>query len=184
MLFFSIAYEIKKFFYLCKNNICIKVDTLLIISAILLTLIGIAGCIIPGLPGTVLSYAALLCCYGTDSTLISPSQLWIWLAISIVVMVLDYILPGYMTKLFGGSRASAIGATLGLFAGIIFTPIGMLLGSFLGAVIGEMLNDHSTLQQGIKAGIGSFIAFIAGTGIKLIASVWMAWLVIKDIIQF
>ena len=156
-------------------------EIFLLIIAVILTLLGIAGCIIPGLPGTIFSYIALLCCFFTKSTLITSTQLWIWLAISVVVMILDYILPAYMTKLFGGSRASAIGATIGLFAGIFFTPIGMLLGSFLGAVIGEMLNDHSTLAQGIKAGIGSFLAFITGTGVKLIASFWMAWLVGKDI---
>lgn len=157
-------------------------DTFLLIAAVLLTLIGITGCILPGLPGTVLSYAALWCCYGCDQTLITPTQLWIWGGVSLVVMGLDYLLPGYMTKLFGGSRESALGATIGLFAGILLTPIGMLLGSFLGAVIGEMIHSRNDLNRALKAGVGSFLAFISGTGIKLFASLWMAWIVLKDLI--
>lgn len=156
-------------------------ETLLLILAVVLTVVGIAGCILPGLPGTILSYAALLCCYGCDTTQLTPTSLWIWAAVSLVVMGLDYVLPAYMTKLFGGSRASAIGAIIGLFVGIFFTPIGMLMGSFLGAVLGELIHDSSDPFNAIKAGVGSFIAFIAGTGIKLFASLWMMLIVIREL---
>ena len=156
-------------------------ETLLLILAVVLTLVGIAGCILPGLPGTLFSYGALLCCYGCDTTLLTSTQLWIWAAASVVVMGLDYVLPAYMTKLFGGSRASAVGAIIGLFAGIFFTPVGMLMGSFLGAVIGEMLHDNTDPSRALKAGVGSFIAFITGTGIKLFASLWMMLIVFREL---
>lgn len=158
-------------------------DILLAIVAVVMTLIGILGAILPGLPGTLFSYGALLCAYGCSWSVISPRLLWIWAAISIVVMLLDYLLPGYMTKLFGGSRASAIGATIGLFAGLFFTPIGMIMGSFLGAVIGELIHDNSSTPRALKAGIGSFLAFITGTGLKLLTSLWMTYYVLRDLWQ-
>lgn len=158
-------------------------ETFLEILALILALIGLMGCILPGLPGTLFSYAALLCSYGCSWSLITPRLLWIWAVVSVVVMVMDYLLPGYMTKLFGGSRASAVGATIGLFAGLIFTPIGMILGSFLGAVIGEMIHDRSSTTRALKAGVGSFLAFITGTGLKLLTSLWMTYYVVRDLWQ-
>ena len=156
-------------------------ETFLEILALVLALIGLLGCILPGLPGTLFSFVALLCSYGCGWSLITPRLLWIWGAVSVVVMVMDYLLPGYMTKLFGGSRASAVGATVGLFAGLIFTPIGMILGSFLGAVIGEMIHDNSSTTRALKAGVGSFLAFITGTGLKLLTSLWMTFYVVRDL---
>ena len=158
-------------------------ETFLEILALILALIGLMGCILPGLPGTLFSYVALLCSYGCSWSLITPRLLWIWAVVSVVVMVMDYLLPGYMTKLFGGSRASAVGATIGLFAGLIFTPIGMILGSFLGAVIGEMIHDRSSTTRALKAGVGSFLAFITGTGLKLLTSLWMTYYVVRDLWQ-
>ncbi len=157
-------------------------ETFLIILAVVMTLIGIAGCILPGLPGTILNYAALVCAFLLEGTTISTTQLVIWGLVVALVLLADYLLPAYMTKLFGGSKASSMGAIIGLFAGILFTPIGMLMGSFLGAVIGELLHDNSDPLRAIKAGIGSFFAFIFGTGLKLIVSLWLSWIVIKDLI--
>ena len=80
-------------------------DVVLSICAFLLAILGIAGCIVPALPGTLLSYGGLLCAYFTSYSQMSASALWIWLAVCIAVSVADYVLPAWMTKRFGGSRA-------------------------------------------------------------------------------
>lgn len=119
-------------------------DVVLSICAFLLAILGIAGCIVPALPGTLLSYGGLLCAYFTSYSQMSASALWIWLAICIAVSVADYVLPAWMTKRFGGSRAGSIGATVGVFVGFFFLPpIGIILGPFLGAVIGELINNRN-----------------------------------------
>lgn len=156
-------------------------DVLLSVLALLFTAIGIIGCVIPIIPGAVLSYAGLLCAFFSGHSQLSPTFLWIWLAIVIVVSLVDYFLPAYMTKLFGGSRAATMGATIGMIAGMFYAPIGLLAGPFIGAFVGELLHNRDDLNRALRSGFGSFLSFIVGTGIKLTASTAMFIYVCKDI---
>ena len=123
-------------------------DITLSLLAFALSILGIIGCIVPALPGVVLSYAGLLCAYFTSYSQMSASALWLWLGVTVAVSVADYFLPAWMTRRFGGSRAGAIGATVGVFAGFfLFPPVGIFLGPFLGAVLGELLNDRSDVPK-------------------------------------
>lgn len=147
-------------------------DIALSVAAFLLTIAGIVGCIIPAMPGALLSYAGLLCAYFTTYSSMSQGSLWLWLGIVLAVSAADYFLPAWMTRRFGGSRSGAIGATIGVFAGFfLFPPLGIILGPFAGAVLGELIHDKEDVNKALKVGFGSFMAFIAGTGIKLAASV-------------
>lgn len=147
-------------------------DIALSVAAFLLTIAGIVGCIIPAMPGALLSYAGLLCAYFTTYSSMSQGSLWLWLGIVLAVSAADYFLPAWMTRRFGGSRSGAIGATIGVFAGFfLFPPLGIILGPFAGAVLGELVHDKEDVNKALKVGFGSFMAFIAGTGIKLAASV-------------
>lgn len=149
-------------------------DIALSVAAFLLSIVGIVGCIVPALPGVVLSYAGLLCAYFTSYSSMSPAAIWLWLAITVAVSVADYFLPAWMTRRFGGSRSGAIGATVGVFAGFFFfPPVGIILGPFFGAVLGELLHDRNDTARAFKSGFGSFLAFIVGTGLKLIVAIWM-----------
>ena len=105
-----------------------------------------------------------------------------WGAITAVVSVMDYILPGYFSKVFGGSKAGITGATLGVFVGLFMGPIGIILGPFAGAVLGEMLNQRRTLDEAVKVGFGSLISFIVGTGLKLIVAGMMMYYIAQDFI--
>ena len=149
--------------------------------AILLAVIGAAGCIVPIIPGVVLSYAGLLCTYFRDGSTLSTTLLWIWLVVVAVVSLIDYFLPAYMTKIFGGSRPATIGATIGAIAGFLFGPIGIIVGPFAGAVIGELMNNRNDLNRAIKVGLGSFLSFIVGTGIKLMAASGILIYICRDI---
>lgn len=147
-------------------------DIALCVSAFLLALLGIVGCIVPALPGVVLSYAGLLCAYFTSYSSLSSVALWLWLAAVLVVCAADYYLPAWMTRRFGGSRAGAIGATVGVVAGFFFfPPIGIILGPFAGAVLGELINDKQEVGKAFKVGVASFLAFVVGTGVKLAVAV-------------
>lgn len=146
-------------------------DIVLSIAAFLLAILGIVGSIVPALPGVVLSYAGLLCAYFTSYSTMSAGSLWLWLGIVVAVSAADYFLPAWMTRRFGGSRAGAIGATVGVFAGFfLFPPLGIILGPFAGAVLGELVHDKEDINKALRVGFGSFMAFIVGTGLKLIVS--------------
>lgn len=159
-------------------------ETVVIILAVLAGVLGIAGSILPGLPGTPLSWIGMLILYiwgsGTNGAgePMSTSTLLIWGVVVVVVSVIDYIVPMYFTKVTGGSKYAERGALIGLIAGIILTPVGMIAGSFLGAFLAEMIYAQKDPGSSLKAAVGSFIGFIAGTGIKTIASVLIMWQII------
>ena len=151
------------------------------ILAILAGVIGIAGSILPGLPGTPVSWVGLLLLYiwGNGSDIVGNpltlKALIAWGVVVAIVSVIDYIVPMYFTKVTGGSRYAERGALVGLIAGIILTPVGMILGSFLGAFLFELYYTRKGAGQALKAAFGSFLGFITGTGLKTIVSVIIMW---------
>jgi uncharacterized protein YqgC (DUF456 family) len=157
-------------------------DTFLIITGIILLLAGLAGCVLPALPGPPLSYIALLLLHFTGRYQFSNKFLIIWLIITAVVVILDYLVPVWGAKKFGASKRGVWGSIIGLLLGFfIFPPFGIILGPFLGAVIGEMSSGKET-GAALKAGFGSFAGFIAGTLLKLVASGMMTWYFFKELI--
>lgn len=153
-------------------------ETAIIIFAILAGIIGIAGSILPGLPGAPFSWIGLLLLYIWGPEYMSLGTLVVWGAVVALVSVIDYLVPMWLTKATGGSKYAERGAMIGLIAGIIFTPVGMILGSFLGAFIAEVQWGKKETGDALKAATGSFIGFILGTGLKTIVSVLIFWRII------
>ncbi len=150
-------------------------DTFLTIAAIILGVLGIIGSIVPALPGPPLSWAGLLLIFlrgegALNHTPMTMSSLLIWLGITILVTVLDYIIPGWFTKVTGGSKYAAIGATIGLLAGMFFTPVGIVVGVVAGAFVAELIFAGKSAGDSFKSAFGAFLGFICGTGLKLVVS--------------
>ncbi len=142
-------------------------DILLIVLAILLLIGGIAGCILPILPGSPLAYAGLLLLHLTDRIQFSTTQLVVWLIVVIVLQVVDYITPLLGSKYSGGTSFGSRGCVAGTLMGLFFMPWGIIIGPFIGAVAGEMLGG-SDLPHAIRAGIGTLFGFLVGTLLKVI----------------
>lgn len=149
-------------------------DIFLAIMAFLLAIVGLIGCVVPIIPGIVLNFLALVLLSLTDYADIGLSALAVWLVVTILVTVADFYLPAWMTRRFGGSRAGEVGAIVGVLVGMfLFPPFGVILGPFFGAVLGELSRDKKDVDRALKSGLGSFLAFIVGTGLKLIVGIWM-----------
>ena len=158
--------------------------TVLIILAVILAVAGIVGSVLPGLPGPPLSWLGMLLVYFADKSGDAPEPmsstiLLVWLGITVLVSVLDYVIPSGVTRLAGGHKAASTGAMIGLVAGMFFTPMGVITGALAGAFIGELLVTDKGVWAAFKAGAGAFLGFILGTGLKLVCSGVMAWLIVK-----
>ena len=158
-------------------------STALIVLAVILGIVGIVGSIVPGLPGPPISWAGLLIAFfgrriAENGNEITLTCLLIWLAITVIVTIIDYVIPAKFTKLAGGSKAGSWGAMIGLLVGIIFTAIGMIAGCFLGALIGELAFGKKEFNTSLKSALGAFAGVMAGTGIKLITTITMMFYII------
>ena len=158
-------------------------DTLLSILAVLFGVVGCVGCIAPVLPGVALAYAGYLCLYFCSYSEISVAWLVVFGVLTLIVSALDYLLPSYMTKKFGGSKAGERGAMAGVLGGFLFGPIGIIVGPFVGAVLGELIFDNSDKQRALRSGFGSFLSFFVGTGIKLALSLWLTVEICIDVFK-
>jgi len=153
-------------------------DYFLLIIAILFMLTGIVGCLVPVLPGPPLSYLGLVIVHFTRFADVSQKLFIILGIIAVVVTVLDYIVPIWGTRHFGGSKYGARGATVGLVIGLFLGPAGIIIGPFLGAFVGELIFKDD-VKYALKAGFGSLLGFMTGVGLKLAASLLMTFYFVK-----
>lgn len=157
--------------------------TFLLILALVLGLIGLAGAVLPVLPGTVLSYLGLLCLGFVPESSVGTSVMLTWALVALVVIVSDYFLPGYFSKLCGGTKAGITGATIGAILGVFFLNVlGIVLGPFVGAVVGEMVSGKLPLRKAIVVGLGALMSFFVGTGVKLVVGIWMLYIIVAEFV--
>ena len=160
--------------------------TALEIFAIICAAVGVIGSILPGLPGPPLSWVGLLLVFFAgnrgECEPVTSTFLLVWLGITTIVTILDYIVPGWFAKKTGGHKEASWGAIIGLFAGMFLTPVGMIAGALIGAFVGEFFFAKQDAPSSVKAAIGAFLGFILGTGIKLVASGIMLFYVLKFIL--
>ena len=152
-------------------------DPLLVIIAILLALIGFIGAVMPGIPGPPFNYGALVVSYFALPGEIGIVALIVFGVLTLVMCILDYAAPALMTKLGGGSKRAAWGATLGLFGSLLFLPAFVVLGPislpgiivfpFLGAFLFEFTASQS-VSKAFNVAMLSFLGFLLTTGGKLL----------------
>lgn len=150
-------------------------DIVWIVTGSLFLVVGIAGCVLPVIPGQVLSWASLLFLQLTSTPPFTGRFIVSWALITAGVTLLDYYVPIWGTKKLGGSKKGIWGATIGLVFGIFyFPPFGIIIGPFLGAYVGELIAGNDS-RTAFRSGVGSFLGFVAGTLMKLAISFIMGY---------
>ncbi len=147
-------------------------DALLLVLGLLCMLGGILGSFLPVLPGPGLSWLGLLLLYLTETVKMNYWVLGISLLITIIISVLDYVIPAQGTKRFGGSSYGVWGTNIGLVVGIFAPiPLGFIIGPFVGAWVGELIYNSKDHNRAFKAATGSFIGFLASSFMKFVVCV-------------
>ena len=157
-------------------------DYILLILGIVLMILGIIGCLVPVLPGPPLSYLGLILLHLTRFGHFTYPTLIIFGLVAVVVTIMDYIVPVWGTKRFGGSKYGIRGASVGLIIGFFLGPLGLIMGTLIGAFAGEMIFKDD-ISYAFKAGLGSLLSFLTGIGLKLATSLVITFYFIRELIS-
>lgn len=147
------------------------------VIAVIFFIAGIAGTILPALPGAPLIWLGMFI-YGI---FVQFNNLpWLFFAgqglAVILVFLIDYLAGVWGVKRYGGSRAAVWGSVLGGILGVILLgPFGLIIGPFAGATAGELCRNGD-LRQAVRTGVGTLIGFLGGTALKLaVEALMIVW---------
>jgi uncharacterized protein YqgC (DUF456 family) len=141
--------------------------------AIVLSVAGLAGLVLPALPGPALLFGGLVAAaWAEHFTYVGTVTLIVLAAVAVLAHVLDFIAGSIGAKRYGASGRAVFGAAVGAIVGMFFGLFGLLLGPFIGAMLGE-LSARSDLAAASRAGVGATIGMIVGTAAKVALGVTM-----------
>lgn len=149
-------------------------DTLMLVLAIGFILLGIAGTILPFIPGIPLIFV-VMAAYGwyDGFQAVTPKFLAIMGGLAVLSIFIDYLAALLGARHFGSSRKGMIGAVLGIVIGLfVFPPLGLFVGPWVGAVIGERI-EGKEWKASMQAGLGSIIGLFSGMLFQLVLAIIM-----------
>lgn len=146
--------------------------TLLWALAIFLIVVGLAGTVLPGLPGIPLLLLGMVVAAWIDDFMrIGVLVLVILGVLTVLSIVIDFAAAALGARRVGASRPAIIGAVVGATVGLFFGLPGLILGPFVGAVVGELLARQRLAREDItaatKVGVAAWIGFAAGSVARL-----------------
>ena len=160
------------------------IEVIVIIVGFLVAIVGLVGCVIPAIPGPPLNFLSLVILEIGIRDAFSAEFYITWGIITVVITVLDYVLPVWGAKVYKSSKYGIWGAVMGMILGIVFfPPFGMIIGLFLGAVIGELIagKEH---WEALKVGTVTFITSILMILVKLTVSGIMTYYFVERSVEY
>jgi uncharacterized protein len=159
-------------------------QTAVLIVCYIIMLVGLAGCVLPMLPGTPLVFAGIyIYAWLTDFTIISQNLIIFFLILTIISVLIEYISSSIGSKKFGASKLGFLGAFVGAVIGVFFAPWGLIIGPLAGALIGELIVGKK-IKEAVHSGTGAVIGFFGGTLLKIVTAVVMIVLFTRNLIQY
>jgi hypothetical protein len=142
-------------------------QTLLYALAALLAAVGLAGIVVPALPGLPLVFAGMLLAAWAGGF----EEIGVWVVVllgllTLLSLAVDFWATAHGARRVGASRKAVVGAVLGTFAGLFFFPVGLLLGPFAGALAGELLHGREW-RQAARVGFGTWLGIVLAVVLKL-----------------
>lgn len=152
---------------------------MILVVCLILVALGLLGSVIPGMPGTPLYLLAMLVARFFADVQMSSLELFVIFILVAATFAVDFFLPMWTTRKFGGTKAGVYGSIIGLFVGF-FAPIpaSTIICMFLGAIIGEIIAGQKN-EVAVKSGMGNLIGFIIATTVKFVLGVYCGWRLIS-----
>ncbi len=144
------------------------------VVAIILMMIGLAGTILPFLPGTPIAFLGFwIYAASTHFTSVSETAVWVFLALTIITILFDLIAPLLGAKKYKMSAHGTVGSVVGSLIGILtLGPLGAILGPIAGTLIGELATGRK-VDDAVKSVKGLLVGYLGGMILKLIVVVSM-----------
>ena len=138
------------------------------VLAALLVAAGIAGLVLPALPGAPLLFAGLVCAaWAEDFAYVGAGWLAVLGVLAALSYPIDFAAGAIGARRFGASGRAVLGAALGAVVGLFFGIPGILLGPFFGALLAELLWERRNLRQAGISGFGATLGLVIGVAAKL-----------------
>jgi uncharacterized protein YqgC (DUF456 family) len=148
-------------------------STVLLIVAVVTVIIGVAGLILPVIPGPLVIFGGLvLAAWAEEFQYISGTTIIILAILALLAFGVDYVAGALGARRVGASKPATLGALIGAFIGIFFGFIGIILGPFIGAVIGQLTVKRDLNEAG-QVGIATWLGMVFGLGFKVAVGFFM-----------
>ena len=155
-------------------------EWLWITLGIILIIVGIIGSFLPLLPGPPIAYVGFLVQLFREPAPFTTEFILVWGGIVVLSLLLDYVIPIWGTKKFGGTKYGVWGCTIGFLLAFWMGPLGVIIGPFIGAFVGELIAGQDS-KRSFRAALGSFVGFLLGSFLKLVVCFMMLYYVIASI---
>ncbi len=158
------------------------IEWLMVFIGAIMCVVGVLGSFLPVIPGPPMSFVALLLIhFSSQENRFTLITLLVLFAATILITALDYVMPIWGSKKFGGTKYSVWGSTIGLIIGMFLGPFGIIFGPFIGSLIAELVAGRKS-EDSLRSAWGSLVGFLFGTGIKLLFTLFVSVLYFSKLI--